>query len=88
MTAIRRVSLQSAQGSAQIFFKSLMINNKKKNNLKTSKGYRLKDSTHSLIEKTQLLINGSKDTVISRAVRLYYNQISNDKTKSALGNKN
>jgi hypothetical protein len=64
-----------------------MINNKKKYNLKTSKGYRLKDSTHSLIEKIQLLINGSKDTVISRAVRLYYNQINNARKISVLENK-
>ena len=56
-----------------------MNNNRKKNITKTSRGYRLKDSTHSLIEKIQLLISGSKDTVISRAVRLYYNQIINEK---------
>lgn len=64
-----------------------MINNKKKNGSKTSKGYRLKDSTHDLIEKIQMLINGSKDTVISRAVRLYYNQINNEKKISVLENK-
>ena len=61
-----------------------MNNNIKKNSLKTSKGYRLKDSTHSLIEKIQLLINGSKDTVISKAVRLYYNQIINERKNIVL----
>ena len=61
-----------------------MNNNKKKNSLKTSKGYRLKDSTHTLIEKIQLLINGSKDTVISRAARLYYNQILNERKNTVL----
>lgn len=65
-----------------------MINNKKKNSIKTSKGYRLKNSTHSMIEKIQLLINGSKDTVISRAVRMYYNQIINEKKNIVLGIKN
>lgn len=64
-----------------------MIINKKKNVSKTSKGYRLKDSTHSLIEKIQLLINGSKDIVVSRAVRLYYNQINNERKNSVSENK-
>ena len=61
-----------------------MNNNKKKNSSKTSKGYRLKDSTHTLIEKIQMLIDGSKDTVISRAVRLYYNQIHNERKNIVL----
>ena len=64
-----------------------MMSNMKKNGSKTSKGYRLKDSTHNLIDKIQLLINGSKDTVISRAVRLYYNQINNERKFSVLENK-
>ncbi len=53
-----------------------MTNPKKNNTLKTAKGYRLKNSTHYLIEKIQLLINASKDTVISRAIKLYYNKIN------------
>ena len=61
-----------------------MNNNKRKNSSKTSKGYRLKDSTHTLIEKIQMLIDGSKDTVISRAVRLYYNQIINERKNIVL----
>jgi hypothetical protein len=48
---------------------------KKNSILKTAKGYRLRNSTHNLIEKIQLMTNGSKDTVISRAVRLYYTGI-------------
>lgn len=64
-----------------------MNNYKKKNSLKTSKGYRLKDSTHTLIERIQLLINGSKDTVISRAVRMYYNQIINERKNTIIENK-
>jgi hypothetical protein len=54
-----------------------MIDIRKTSNLKTSKGYRLKNSTHSMIERIQLITNGSKDTVISRAVKLYYNEINN-----------
>ena len=51
---------------------------KKKSILKTAKGYRLKNSTHNLVEKIQILINGSKDTVISRALKLYYNHLNNE----------
>ena len=68
-------------------FKHLMTNTKKKVSSKTAKGYRLKNSTHKLIEKIQQLINGSKDTVISRAVKLYYIKISNENKISASGNK-
>ncbi len=52
-----------------------MIYTKNKGSAKTAKGYRLKNSTHSLIEKIQLMTNGSKDSVISRAMNLYYSQI-------------
>lgn len=54
-----------------------MIDNRKASSLKTSRGYRLKNSTHSLIERIQLITHGSKDIVISRAVKLYYNEINN-----------
>ncbi|HMS34879.1 MAG TPA: hypothetical protein PKC91_12420 [Ignavibacteria bacterium] len=76
----------SAQRGAQKF-NSIMTGGKKKSSLKTSKGYRLKDSTHILIEKIQILINGSKDAVISRAVRLYYNQINIKRKNSVSVNK-
>lgn len=50
----------------------------KKNNSrqKSSKGYRLKNSTHKLIEKIQMIMNNSsKDTVISNALRIYLYKI-------------
>jgi hypothetical protein len=50
---------------------------KKKSILKTAKGYRLRNSTHDLIEKIQIMTNGSKDTVISKAVKLYFTEIKN-----------
>ena len=37
-----------------------------------SKGYRLKPSTHDLIEKVQQKLKCSKDAVLSKAVRLLY----------------
>jgi len=63
-----------------------MRNTKNISSIKTAKGYRLKNSTHNLIEKIQLKINGSKDTVISSAVKLYYIQINN--TRKIPGSKN
>lgn len=65
-----------------------MMITKKRIAKKTSKGYRLKDSTHSLIEKIQLQINASKDTVITKAVKLYYNQINIERKTSLIENKN
>ncbi|MBK9331636.1 MAG: hypothetical protein IPM96_04325 [Ignavibacteria bacterium] len=47
--------------------------------MKTAKGYRLKNSTHDLIEKIQLMINVNKDTIITRAVKLYYTEVNNTK---------
>jgi len=56
-----------------------MITVKKKSEMKTAKGYRLKNSTHDLIEKIQLMINVNKDTIITRAVKLYYTEVNNTK---------
>ncbi|MBK9331163.1 MAG: hypothetical protein IPM96_01900 [Ignavibacteria bacterium] len=56
-----------------------MITVKKRSEMKTAKGYRLKNSTHDLIEKIQLMINVSKDTIITRAVKLYYSEVNNTK---------
>lgn len=39
-----------------------------------------------MIEKLQLMINASKDTVISRAVKLYYNQINIERKTSLTNN--
>ncbi len=64
-----------------------MLNKKNKRAIKTAKGYRLKNSTHYLIEKIQIIINGSKDTVISRALKLYYIQINNTRKISFTENK-
>ncbi len=50
-----------------------------KNNMRTgkitnstvSKGYRLKPSTHNMIKKIQLHLNGTQDKVIRAAIKLY-----------------
>ncbi len=68
------VFLQMCTNMYTTYFMTNPIN---KNSLKTAKGYRLKNSTHKLIEKIQSQINGSMDTVVSRAVKLYYSQINN-----------
>lgn len=47
----------------------------KKTNLKISKGYRLKHSTHSMIKKIQIMLNNTQDKVISSAIKSYYLQI-------------
>ncbi|MEO8664420.1 MAG: hypothetical protein ABI462_02895 [Ignavibacteria bacterium] len=64
-----------------------MIITKKISALKTAKGYRLKNSTHALIERIQLERNESKDTVISRAVKLYYAKISSTRKNPLSENK-
>ncbi|HQY21740.1 MAG TPA: hypothetical protein PLX80_12935 [Ignavibacteria bacterium] len=55
-----------------------MKDQKSYSEIKTSRGYRLKISTHVLIEKIQKLINSSKDSVISNSVRLYYERLNQD----------
>ncbi|MBK8982933.1 MAG: hypothetical protein IPM38_11565 [Ignavibacteria bacterium] len=49
---------------------------KKKTAGKISKGYRLRKSTHLLIEKIQNIICENKDVVITRSLKLYYSQIN------------
>ena len=56
--------------------------NKTNSELKTSRGYRLKNSTHMLIERIQKIIICSKDSVISNSVRLYYEKWILDINKS------
>jgi hypothetical protein len=58
------------------------------------RGYRLKESTHRLIKKTQDELNLSQDKVISKAMRLYYGsiksgaaQLTQDKNINKLTNK-
>ena len=55
------------------------VHNKKKPNMRPgkntaatiSKGYRLKPSTHNMIKKIQLHLNGTQDKVIRAAMKLY-----------------
>ena len=58
----------------------------KKSN-KKSKGYRLKTSTHRLIDKMQEILQCSQDEVITTACRNYYKEIktnNNIKIKGAI----
>jgi len=64
-----------------------MKDQKSYSEIKTSRGYRLKISTHVLIEKIQKLINSSKDSVISNSVRLYYERLNQDLKKSEVNKK-
>jgi len=64
-----------------------MKDQKNYSEIKTSRGYRLKISTHVLIEKIQKLINSSKDSVISNSVRLYYERLNQDLKKSEVNKK-
>jgi hypothetical protein len=48
---------------------------KNKKNIKTSKGYRLKVSTHKLIDKMQFMLEADQDKVITKACRLLYNEL-------------
>lgn len=43
--------------------------------IKTSKGYRLKVSTHKLIDKLQFMLEADQDTVITKACRMLYNEL-------------
>ncbi|HEY3250448.1 MAG TPA: hypothetical protein VGK25_04965 [Ignavibacteria bacterium] len=54
----------------------------KKDSTKRSKGYRLKISTHRLIDRMQEILQCSQDQVITTACRKFYNDIiSNKKVK-------
>ena len=46
---------------------------------KTAKGYRLKNSTHKLINEMKLILNADKDTVITKACKMLYSEIVNKK---------
>jgi hypothetical protein len=48
-----------------------LITKPKKTN-KTAKGYRLKVSTHKLIDKLQFMLKADQDTVITKACRMLY----------------
>ncbi len=46
---------------------------------KTAKGYRLKISTHKLIDEMQKMLKSDKDTVITKACKMLYNELANNK---------
>lgn len=50
-------------------------------NRKIPKGYRLKISTHKKIKELQVILNGSQETVVSRAIRFYMKEMINKKVK-------
>ncbi len=50
--------------------------NMKNHDEKKSRGYRLKLSTHSLIDELEKLMNTSKDVVITEAVSILYKKVN------------
>jgi len=44
---------------------------------KIAKGYRLKKSTHKLIDKIQVILKADQDTVITKACKMLYREVSN-----------
>jgi hypothetical protein len=50
---------------------------------RTSKGYRLKSSTHSLIKSLQVLTQKDVETVISESCLLLYKKIISEKEKNS-----
>jgi hypothetical protein len=44
---------------------------------KVSKGYRLKPSTHKLIDKLQVMLKADQDTVVTKACKMLYRDIKN-----------
>jgi retron-type reverse transcriptase len=47
---------------------------KKSSTDKTSRGYRLKNSTHRLIDKIRKMMNANQDIVITKACEMLYNE--------------
>jgi len=43
---------------------------------KISKGYRLKKSTHKLIDKIQVILKADQDTVVTKACKLLYREVT------------
>lgn len=50
--------------------------NMKNHDEKTSRGYRLKLTTHSLIDELEKLMNTSKDVVITEAISILYKKVN------------
>ncbi len=57
------------------------MNMKKNNVLKISRGYRLKQTTHSMIKSLQQLTHQDSDSVISKSCALYYKKFFEEKEK-------
>lgn len=53
------------------------------NDLKTSKGYRLKLSTHAMIKSLQELTGSDADTVLTESVLLMYKKVITEKERKA-----
>jgi hypothetical protein len=43
---------------------------------KIAKGYRLKKTTHKLIDKIQMIMKADQDTVITKACKMLYKQLA------------
>jgi hypothetical protein len=50
----------------------MVLIKKNKKVVKTSRGYRLRLSTHRLIDKIQIILNSDQDTAVTKACRYYY----------------
>lgn len=50
--------------------------NMKNHDEKISRGYRLKLTTHSLIDELEKLMNTSKDVVITEAISILYKKVN------------
>lgn len=59
----------------------------KKKELRTSKGYRLKVSTHNLIKSLQELTRNDADTVITESILLMYKKVLAEKESNIKTNK-
>jgi hypothetical protein len=49
---------------------------KKRKAEKVSKGYRLKKTTHKLIDKLQMIMKADQDAVITKACKMLYKQLA------------
>lgn len=65
-------------GSAQ----KIMVLILKRKTEKTAKEYRLKRSTHRLIDKMQVIMKADQDTVITKACKLLYKDLEDKKTNN------
>ena len=43
---------------------------------KIAKGYRLKKSTHKLIDRIQVILKADQDTVITKACKMLYRKVT------------